>query len=150
MVFPQLTGLSSLIQTSECVCSGYRVTFECSVMGSGITVWQGSAFNCSNSGGGISLRHSQYAHRAVYKECRNRNVSAHAIGIVENNIYVSELSLNVSMDMYNKTIECVHDNGTISKLIGTATVNITSGTAIRIAITLYDIVIIHRSIPTTV
>ena len=112
----------------ECVCPGDTLTFQCTVIGKGSTVWQGSAFYCSESGGGLILRHHQFANGTLHKYCDGENVYvvARTIGVTDNS-YISELSLIVSLEMTNKTVECVHDNGTHVNIVDTTAVSITTG-----------------------
>ena len=88
-----------------CVSFGDQLTLECSVQGGVATVWHGSAFDCiSNS---IILLHSQ---QSTGGGCNDEKIVAHSIGEF-NNTYVSQLTVNVTEGMNNKTIECAADAG---------------------------------------
>ena len=115
----------------DCVCSGDVLTYECTVVGSGSTVWEGSAFQCSGINNNfILLRHSQFSSpekpRGV---CNNGRIVARAIEVVDNN-YISQLNVTVSPVTNNKTVKCVHDNPSSATTVGTTTVTIAGGSNI--------------------
>ena len=94
---------------NSCFCPGYEATFECSVSHGVVTTWQGTALE-KCEGGNIILRHSQSG--------QTQNLTCGSIGeviaasISDNNdsiIHVSQLTINISQELYNKTIECVVD-----------------------------------------
>ena len=91
-------------------CPGELLTIECAIMGSGTTVWQGTAFQCDgNNFNFIALRHSQF--RGSDKpelSCNNGAIIAQAIGVV-NDSYISQLNVTVSSELDNTTVECWHD-----------------------------------------
>ena len=96
------------------------MTYECTVVGTlyGTTVWRGSAFNCIS--GEISLIHSLYtesAHRRARGQCNNGSIIAQSLGI-NDGCYISQLSVTVGADVIGKTIECVHDSGGITTVVG--------------------------------
>ena len=74
-----------LITSSDCLCPGDTLTYECVVIGSrfGATVWRGSAFDCPSSE--ISLLHSAYAEGSVlcahYGECNNGSIIAQSLSV---------------------------------------------------------------------
>ena len=55
--------------TSECICPGFGVTYECTVKGTenGFTVWRGSALVCV--GNEITLRHRLFTSGGALGEC---------------------------------------------------------------------------------
>ena len=94
---------------SSCVCPGYEAIFECSVTRGLTTTWQGTALE-KCEGESFVLRHSQPG--------QTRNNICGSIGEVivasvsDNNdsiIHVSQLTLNISQELCNKTIECAVD-----------------------------------------
>ena len=92
-------------------------------------MWQGSAFHCDHSEGSLTLRHSQFA-RGMYKEeCNEGGVVARAVGVTDST-FTSQLSLLVSPEINNKTVECAYDNGTTPSVIDTTMVHVvfTTGT----------------------
>ena len=122
------------IQQDECVCSGYNLTFECSILGSGATVWQGSAFDCGPSSDRILLSHSQF--EGVTDYCNNGAIEGRSIAVIDiptNNgtsdkCFMSQLHVALTDAMKNKTVECFHDsNSQQSAIIGNTTLIFTTG-----------------------
>ena len=109
---------SELVRLSDCTCLGYTQTFECTVCGSGSTVWNGTFFDCEDEFG-IELRHSRYndfmddmgpdGRTSLLKECNKGAVLAKGIGRF-GDCYTSQLIVTVGEEMINGTIECIHDN----------------------------------------
>ena len=96
---------SSTSQATCISCPGDVLTIECTIMGRGATVWQGTAFQCGSS---IILRHSQFggSYNSIWT-CNDGAIVAQALGIV-NNSYVSQLNVTVSLELNNTTVECWH------------------------------------------
>ena len=98
-------------KSDESVCSGDLITFTCVAIGAGSTVWRGSAFmRCHGSNTkDISLRHTQF--NSLDKPrgfCNNGAIVARAVGVDGDN-YTSQLSVTVSPEMNNKTVECARE-----------------------------------------
>ena len=110
------------------------------VYGGGLTIWQGSAFECNNQQNTITLRHSEYA-TGTMGDCNDRAIVASSVG-VSANCYTSILNITVGQEMANKTIECVHRDilGEIS-LIGQKVLRITKGNVVIIIIIIERILI---------
>ena len=109
------TSLNSILlgsPISKCVCPGDHLTFECSVQGGVATVWEGSAFaDCGvdASSSFIRLRHSGFSMLEPARgECNNGLIVARSVGVL-NDTFSSQLDVNVTADMNNKTIECALD-----------------------------------------
>ena len=96
-------------------CPGDVLTIECTTMGSGATVWQGTAFQCDYDE--IVLRHSQFggSHNPI-GYCNNGAIVAQGLGVV-NNSYISQLNVTVSLELNNTTVDCMHDNGITQRII---------------------------------
>ena len=116
------------------------IIYQCTVRGIGSTVWQGTAFRCSNSDGTLILQHIQSTFVNDTDECADdtaaRTVVAIAQGveIIQNSTdkyYISQLKLTVRSETDNKTVQCVHDNGTQEDIVGTTTVTIVTTTGIH-------------------
>ena len=105
---------SELVQLNDCTCLGYTQTFECTVCGSGSTVWNGTFFDCEH-GNEIELRHSRYDgmdpdNRGPPRvECNQGAVLAKSIGRF-GECYTSQLIITVGGEMINGTIGCIHNN----------------------------------------
>ena len=106
---------------SGCVPEGDTVVYQCNVtditMGGLSTIWQGTAFNCSNIGNTILLAHSLYGMN-ITTSCSNNAVVGEGIGNNSND-YTSQLSVMANSDLNGKTVECVR---TPSTVIGSDTI----------------------------
>ena len=121
-----LRSMFSIQNDPGCLCPGYTVTYQCSIVGGGTTVWQGTAFQCSGLNRHLSLRHSKFnVSVKPYGGCNNGAIIAHAIGVVDNH-YTSQLNVTLSPEMNNRTVECVYDNGT-ETIVGSAVLAFTTG-----------------------
>ena len=118
-----------MMLTSECICPGFSVTYECTVMGTenGFTVWQGSALDCI--GNEITLRHRLYTSRdGAYGECNRGLVRGRSLRIEAGSFYVSQLSIINISKVIGDSIECVlFDVNATAKVIGHAIVSTTTG-----------------------
>ena len=115
--FGQGTFILPLERTdgSSCVPEGDTVVYQCTVteitMGGLVTVWQGTAFNCSNIGNTISLFHSQYG-MSITQSCRSGALVGEGIGNIGID-YTSQLSVMANSDLNGTTIECVRSPSTV-------------------------------------
>ena len=89
-------------------CPGDVLTTECAIMGGGLTVWQGTAFQCVSTSNKIILRHSGFgvSHNPA-GSCNDGTIVAWALGVV-NDSYTSQLNVTVSLELNNTTVECWH------------------------------------------
>ena len=110
------------MKVNGCTCPGYILIYECTIVGEGATVWKGSAFDCHNARDSIHLSHSQLFSS---KTCTGAAIKGQIIRVMDN-CYTSQLNVNVSSDMIEKSIECVHDNDT-QCLIGNISLSLTTG-----------------------
>ena len=115
-----------LVQLNDCTCLEYNQTFECTILGGGLTIWQGTALSgCQSSENEIRLRHSQYMNSQATGVCNGGEIVAKSVG-VSDNCYTSQLSLAVEEEMVNETIECIHvDLQGIRMTIGQQMLNLT-------------------------
>ena len=94
---------------SVCVPEGDTVVYQCIVtditMGGLVTIWQGTAFDCSDIGNVILLVHGQYG-MSITERCRNGALVGEGIGNNSND-YTSQLSVMTDRDLNGTTIECV-------------------------------------------
>ena len=115
-----------------CACPGDQLLFDCSVADGVATIWRGKALNCHGVSNSIILRHSRFnLSEPAAGECNDRIV-AHSIGVSDT--FISQLSVNVTEEMNNKTIECVRDaNGTTDgyEIAGTTTVAVVTAGIIK-------------------
>ena len=108
------------------------MSYECGICseGAGATVWTGSVFNCTS--GEITLRHRDFGTELVSGECNSRNVTAHSTGVLDTNssrCFFSQLNVILSNDVKNKTVMCLHVDGTREAVVNTHTVGFTTGAA---------------------
>ena len=95
------------------MCPGCELVVECTIIGGGATVWQGTIFDvCQNEK--ITLRHSQFTSGIVIHEsCGTRQPIVGRSVSVANGSFISQLLITFSEDLVNKTIECASDSGQI-------------------------------------
>ena len=108
-----LASISTSNTFQDILCPGDVLTTECATMGDGITVWQGTAFQCHYSSSNIILLlHSRFtgSHYPT-GSCNNGAIVAQGLGVV-NDSYISQLNVTVSPELNNTTVECWHDNYT--------------------------------------
>ena len=86
-------------------------------MGGLTTIWQGTAFNCSDIGNVIYLLHSQYG-MSITESCSNGALVSEGIGNIGTD-YTSQLSVMANSDLNRTTIECIR---TPSTAIGNDTI----------------------------
>ena len=112
-------GSGTLTSTNDCPCPGENLAYNCSVTGSGFTIWRGSAFNCPNVDGEsrIRLRHSSFgASGGTTGVCNDGAIIGRSIQIsrdsLGNLVYTSQLVVNVtaSPNVIGQTVECVYLN----------------------------------------
>ena len=106
---------------SSCVCPGCELVVECTITGGGVTVWQGTIFDgCLNKK--ITLRHNGFISGIIIQEsCGTRGpVIGRSISVADGS-FTSQLLVNISEDLFDKTIECANESGQIigSKQIDT-------------------------------
>ena len=97
--------------SNACECPGSIIIYNCTAPGGLSTVWQGSAFHCA--GNRISLLHTFHDFSTNVASCNNGAIDGKMVSVdVENSRYSSQLNVTVSLDLHNKTIECLYSNGT--------------------------------------
>ena len=89
----------------------------CTTIGNGTTVFGGSAFHCPSTNNEITLRHSQFKNANHGGTCNNDSIVAQ-FDKIEGDKYTSQVQVRITSDLLGKTINCSHDNGTETKLIG--------------------------------
>jgi hypothetical protein len=113
------------LNSSSCgVCAGQQLLYECTVVGPGTTVWEGSVFRCA--GGSILLSHSQFS-SGTSDVCNNGAIVGRSLSVVDNNCYSSQLSITTDTTMDGETVQCVYNNRSSDIIIGTRTIDIITG-----------------------
>lgn len=98
--------------------------YECTVLGSGSTIWDGSAFHCA--GNRVILLHSRFK-SGTRDSCNSGEIVGHSIGDDGNVCFTSRLNVTVGSNMDGGTVSCTHNVGANATVIGTHTIVITSG-----------------------
>ena len=128
IILPDAVSELRKVTTSDCACPGDNQIYECTVVGGlgGITVWRGTAFNCE-VGAEINLLHSQFVlEEGAFGNCNGGAIRGRSLRI-ENNRYISQLSVMLSSDLSGETIECIYDNGRTITQIGNYSISLTTG-----------------------
>ena len=101
---------NQLILTNDCPCPGQNLTFECTIVGGGTTVWQGAqVFDCPNFSNQILLRHNSFG-SSVMGECNAGSIVGRSLR-VDGNRYTSQLSIEYNEHLNGSNITCAHDDG---------------------------------------
>ena len=123
---------SNFFAKESCLCPDapvHNLTYECTTVGPGSTIWRGTAFNCIGNGHEIDLRHSLFTTpEGADGQCNNGNIAGHSLQ-VERGHYTSRIHVLFSPHLLGHTIECVHYNLISYELIGNSTIVITTGMA---------------------
>ena len=128
-VFVLDEALGQLVVLSDCVCPGHELRLECTVVGVGTTLWTGSAFYCPNFRNEIVLHHSRFE-SGTYTAC-NR-IIGHSVNTTSDSDgvkYISQLIIQLDENgtLNGSTVECFHDDGLVTRLIGMHTINYIRG-----------------------
>ena len=122
------TGLSTFMLKEGCICSQASVvnlTYECTTIGPGSTLWKGSAFNCAENGNEVTLSHSLFS-RGNTVQCNNGNIMGRSLS-VKNNSYTSQLHVIFNASLLGQSIQCAHFNLYSEEIIGNSTIAIITG-----------------------
>ena len=111
---------------NDCICSGDRIVYECSLSGPGSTVWSGTLFRCPAQQNEIFFLHSRFDGLTKYCNITNRSLAAHAVKR-ENNCFTSLLNFSADPSMNNSTAMCIHDNEMDSITIASQTLIVITG-----------------------
>ena len=100
------------------------LTYVCTIVGDGSTLWEGTAFDCPENG--ILLRHNLFNSTGGVTRICNRGAIVGRSVRVDNGCYTSQLNIRVTGDfaLNNKSIRCVHN---AVEVIGTSTLMILQG-----------------------
>ena len=114
---------NDLILLDGCICPNHNISFQCTTIGGGITVWQGSAFHCPQSSDEIALRHAQFL--GSVGVCNDGAICAHAADIESPDCFISNLTVYITPALEGRTVTCEYDNGLEVILVRSFTLNIT-------------------------
>ena len=107
--------------------------FDCSIAGAGSTVWTGSAFDCTSSNNDITLLHSRFNESKYLLEapsCNGGDIWVQNISVNEH-IYTSKISVNVSTHLFETNIRCLYDDGLNVTIIKNFTIDGILGVSIN-------------------
>ena len=127
-VYVAISAGSEFKLLSPCTCLGDVITYQCTIHGSGTTIWKGSAFidNCVTEN--IQLRHSQFnasSGSRITGEC-GRAWMVYEVASV-NNTFTSRLNVTITKGIVGETIQCVYDDGGTEAIIGSDNLTLSSG-----------------------
>ena len=114
---------NNLILLDGCICPNHNIPFQCTTVGGGITVWQGSAFQCPQSSDEIALRHAQFL--GSVGVCNDGAICAHAVSILAPDCFISNLTVYITPALDGSTVRCEYDDGTSVTVVHSFTLNIT-------------------------
>ena len=119
-----LIGCNGLTPSESklCACVDQGLTFNCTINGSGITEWSGSAFDCP---GGILLRHLNFMDGTM-GICNSGQIVGRSLG-VDNGCYSSQLTVNATASLNNTSVQCVHNLLGEKNTIGVISLTVISG-----------------------
>ena len=114
----------AVLTNYDCGCPGQNSSYICTAVGGVITVWGGTAFNCTSILNEILLRHNNF--QIATGECNNGAISGYSIENVDNS-FTSCLDVRLSTNLQGRTINCSVDDGIGSVIpIGTKTLTVTT------------------------
>ena len=113
---------------SECTCPGRELRLKCTVVGSGNTLWKGTAFDCNIPNNEIILPHTQRFGQGDVGICNNGMIVGHGLNRTFdglNSMFTSQLVIHLPLlnatnsSLDGRNIECIYDNGTHVINVGT-------------------------------
>ena len=98
--------------------------YNCTINGGGSTLWTGRDFDCQSSSNEIILRHSQFS-GGESGACNNGTIVGRSLG-VNGLIFISQLSVPVSLSSVGADVRCIYDNGGVMTTVNTSTISLIS------------------------
>jgi hypothetical protein len=96
---------------------GSVLTYECSVVGEGSTVWTGGGFDCPSTNDSIILRHTT-EYNTTSRTCNSGSITGRG-DLVDRDLFTSLLIIYYTPDLEGTNVTCIYDNGSIEVVIGT-------------------------------
>ena len=129
---------SNITIESGCTCQGHNVTFTCTIVGGGSTIWKGSAFDCpsasDSSDNQILLFHSRFgSEQNPTGSCNNAKIQGMGVSNV-NGIFTSQLIVTITPSVIGKEVQCVHENTIAEIPIGSGNITATTESELNVAI----------------
>lgn len=119
------TSLTVLTPNDCGTCLGHQLLYECTTVGTGTTVWKGSAFQCPDDGNSALLSHRDFS-SGTTDTCNRGAIMGQSVRVV-NNCYVSRLYVTIDASMNGQTIQCFYNNGLREIEIGSEIITIREG-----------------------
>ena len=96
---------------------GSILSYDCSVIGEGSTVWTGGGFDCPGSNNRIILKNSA-EYITTFGACNGGSITGRGVSVAGDH-FTSELDINYTPDLKGKNVTCIYDNGSVEVIIGT-------------------------------
>ena len=92
-------------------------------MGGGLTIWNGSAFDCDSPNNEIILLHSRFnlTNDIAPLTCNNGAIVGQGVRVNSNN-YTSQVNVTLRSELVGKDIKCSHESGSSVSLIGNTSI----------------------------
>ena len=109
------------------------MTFTCSIVGGGSTIWNGTAFDCPSNtntfNNQIFLRHSAFGMLDEPSGTCNEGAIVGEGVSVESTRYTSRLIVRVNSNIVGKNVSCIYEDSAQARetLVGITTIELTSG-----------------------
>ena len=123
----QREGMTLLESSSQCICPGHILTYECTIESdTGVTgtLWNGTAFDCPDTENQINLLHTRQF--TGIRGCSYGAILGQGVRVMDNR-YTSQLNITVDFFMDGKSVACFYYNGSSITLIGNMSVTLTTG-----------------------
>ena len=96
---------------------GSILSYDCSVIGEGSTVWTGGGFNCPSSNNRIILKNTA-EYITAFGACNGGSITGSGISVAGDH-FTSELIINYTPDLKGTNVTCIYNNGSVEVIIGT-------------------------------
>ncbi len=97
----------------QCFCPGDVETYTCTVVGGGVTLWSGTAFDCPSINNAVALAHFLYSGGTAIGTCTSGAISGVGTSVDTSGAepcYTSEMSVTISANMDGQSVVCSRDN----------------------------------------
>ena len=143
-VYMYIAGSNEFVPQNPklCECVNAELTFNCTIIGSGTTVWRGTSFNCPDRANEITLRHSNFLGSS--EMCNMGGIMGSALAVENNNCYTSQLTVTTQAELNNETIICSHISSSGLVVIGSTRLIVISGENAQCIRYVYHSIIVSR------
>ena len=96
---------SQLITLNQCTCPGHVVSFQCTVVGDGNTV-----YNVTGCPDQLTLLSTGFDDGTARRQCLNGAIRAYGVHVNPSNMtFVSQLNITPSQNYKDMTVECYRE-----------------------------------------